>query len=534
MSQIIRSDKSSTVSVADYAGLRAYNGNKKVAYVTGYLGTAAPQGIVGHFQRDDTDKASADNGGTIIVAANGVRWKRAASGPVIPQYWGAKGDGSDDYIPLNAMYATGLPWSLPYTPTGYGHSATLTISANGTCDGGFLVPTAAIGGAENDIDKFAVIIASAGYAVKRRIVGLKVQGSVPLRTALVKGIRVDCPNAHLINCDTPQFDYGIVVRTYSVKLTNCNAWQCNTNLSAYAPSLTSEINALTIDGGNYDSPVLYSANIGDLRWSDALPAGTQHGVVINLVNGANFDGGEIKIDNVSTVNIEGIYNETSATDTLIRLGGSGDGNCRNVRIRGNYLKTAKYSVRCDSGVEQLSVRRNFLSNVSVNALFLTTELYPPDYVPGVSVGCFTIGQEVRLAFGSIPLANVRFDGFTLEHENLRNGIQDCMGTPAKWYPGGSVRNANNRTINISSSAGAFYTAPAINKAGTVAGNVFTFTTPADARAFNGGDRIVTVPAGATYVRSVDYEAGTMLIDGGATANGAATVSQSQVQTQAAA
>ena len=56
----------------------------------------------------------------------------------------------------------------------------------------------------------------------------------------------------------------------------------------------------------------------------------------------------------------------------------------------------------------------------------------------------------------------------------------------------------------------------------------TFTTLAQCYAFNGGDQIATTPAGALYVRSVDYVAGTMLMDGGATANGAATVAQQAV------
>jgi hypothetical protein len=67
---------------ADYVALRAYVGTSKSAYVTGYLVTAAPSGIAGLFTRDDADVTSADNGGTIIVASNGKRWKRVYSGDV--------------------------------------------------------------------------------------------------------------------------------------------------------------------------------------------------------------------------------------------------------------------------------------------------------------------------------------------------------------------------------------------------------------------------------------------------------------------
>lgn len=81
---------------ADYAALRAYTGTAKAAYVTGYLASANPDGIAGEFTRDDSDTTSADNAATIIVANNGVRWKRAFTGGYDVRWFGAKGDGSND------------------------------------------------------------------------------------------------------------------------------------------------------------------------------------------------------------------------------------------------------------------------------------------------------------------------------------------------------------------------------------------------------------------------------------------------------
>lgn len=71
-----------TVTVADYATLRAYTGTAKNFYVTGYLVTAAPSGIAGNFTVDDTDTTSADNGVTIIVTSSGKRLKRVYDGAV--------------------------------------------------------------------------------------------------------------------------------------------------------------------------------------------------------------------------------------------------------------------------------------------------------------------------------------------------------------------------------------------------------------------------------------------------------------------
>lgn len=66
--------------VSDYAGLRVYTGTLTTVYVTGYPITPAPSGIAGQFVYDPADTTSADNGCTIIVAANGKRWKRADAG----------------------------------------------------------------------------------------------------------------------------------------------------------------------------------------------------------------------------------------------------------------------------------------------------------------------------------------------------------------------------------------------------------------------------------------------------------------------
>lgn len=91
----------SALQLSDYAALRSYSGAQKNVFITGYLVTKAPSGIGGMFVRDDSDITSADNGGTIIVAANGKRWKRAFSGPANVLWFGAAGDwdgttGTDD------------------------------------------------------------------------------------------------------------------------------------------------------------------------------------------------------------------------------------------------------------------------------------------------------------------------------------------------------------------------------------------------------------------------------------------------------
>lgn len=75
--------------IADYTALRAYTGRAtQIRIIT--------TGIAGFFYYDASDTTSADNGGTIIVASNGKRWKRLFDGAVNVKWFGAKGNGSDD------------------------------------------------------------------------------------------------------------------------------------------------------------------------------------------------------------------------------------------------------------------------------------------------------------------------------------------------------------------------------------------------------------------------------------------------------
>lgn len=89
-----------SVVVANIAELRALKSTaSKNAFVLGYYSSLDGGG--GQYTYDATDSASADNGGTIIVATDGSRWKLAyVNGPTARQF-GCKGDGvADDATPL--------------------------------------------------------------------------------------------------------------------------------------------------------------------------------------------------------------------------------------------------------------------------------------------------------------------------------------------------------------------------------------------------------------------------------------------------
>lgn len=91
------------LQLPDYNALRAYGGPRKSVYVTG-------PGIAGVFARDDADNANVDNGGTVIVAANGKRWKRLHNGVASTQWFGMVADsngtsGTDNTPMFAAMLA---------------------------------------------------------------------------------------------------------------------------------------------------------------------------------------------------------------------------------------------------------------------------------------------------------------------------------------------------------------------------------------------------------------------------------------------
>ena len=121
------------LQLADYTALRAYSGMRKSVYVTGYLISAAPSGISGMFIRDDHDTTTADNGGTIIVSASGVRWKRPAVDGFRPEMFGAAYDGVTDDSTAWANVVAAAAGNFIYAPAGtamIGTSIELSNSAD--------------------------------------------------------------------------------------------------------------------------------------------------------------------------------------------------------------------------------------------------------------------------------------------------------------------------------------------------------------------------------------------------------------------
>lgn len=99
--------------IANYAALRAYAGAATQVRIT-------DPGIAGFFYYDASDTTSNDNGGTVIVAGNGKRWRRIYEGGVNIKWFGAVGDGvTNDAVAIQkGIDCLGSAGGVVYFPAG--------------------------------------------------------------------------------------------------------------------------------------------------------------------------------------------------------------------------------------------------------------------------------------------------------------------------------------------------------------------------------------------------------------------------------
>lgn len=106
-----------TPTLSSISALRAFSRTlSSITTVTGYY--TAGDGGGGTYFYDASDTTSADNGGTIIVASDGARWKLSVFAPVTVRQFGAKGDHVTDD---SAAFQAAMNWVMTHTlPETYG------------------------------------------------------------------------------------------------------------------------------------------------------------------------------------------------------------------------------------------------------------------------------------------------------------------------------------------------------------------------------------------------------------------------------
>ncbi len=90
--------------VSSYVAIRALTASTTsttLAFTTGRLATG--DGGMGWFRADPSDTTSSDNDGTILVAGDGMRWKRLFTGNVNVRWFGANGTADDTVAIQNAL-----------------------------------------------------------------------------------------------------------------------------------------------------------------------------------------------------------------------------------------------------------------------------------------------------------------------------------------------------------------------------------------------------------------------------------------------
>jgi hypothetical protein len=462
--------------------------------------------------------------------------------PVTPQGFGAKGDGvTDDSAAFTAMWATNRPWYIPYTASGYLVNAAFAVNADGVCDGK-LIAKAGFAGK-------LITICNPNYGVHRTIYGLSVYSTdvrpSPYTGAATWGLYVGptagfvgntpCSDVSLINCKAHCFSVGALISTFNVNLYSCQIFQNDHNVQLYSTDLTAnQINDIRLMNCVLDSAAssvgqAYALRIGTTG-NATYASNTGMGYSISIQN-TNFDGAPVFVDNVIGITIGGprSYCEQGSGYTYhggaIVLGSAGANTLQDCTIQGVTFNQFDYAVVEKNTVLGLVVGPNNCSAVKYRELLAVgCEAQGFIYRRGSAVGSFNAnGDPVGTNFSSgISTSQITFNSITIDSDFLINGVQvaPTKAATTSWYPKGLTLDGSQ---NLGSSVGRFRTGAAVQTAiaGNQVGQVFTFTTQLQASLFTGGDSISSSAGGASKILSVDYVAGTAVLD--STFTGAATL-----------
>jgi len=345
------------------------------------------------------------------------------------------------------------------------------------------------------------------------------------KTGKLVGIKIDVPEMVCNQIIASGFSVNWQITSYSCTLNQCSGINGGDGVSAYAPSFNREINTLFINGGDWFNNSRYAMDIGDDRFETTIPTDQYHGNGITITGKPRIDQGTIRIDKVIGVEVEAYFEKgASNKTTCIELGGAFDGSVRGFTLRNTYARDYEYVVKCKSAVSGLAVKDNQWRAISKCALYLTSDIYPYTYMNNTqAIPSFQMIKEVhtgvRRGLSVNPFLNKTIDnhGLFLGNQNmiLLSGV----------YSGARVVNGRN-TFNYNNSNFREYLSPKGGVFGSVVNGAIKINNITDSYFFNGGDRFL-INEVSTYISSVDYDEGIIVVN--EIPVGATTVTVSQAQ-----
>lgn len=195
-SDLNKIDAYSMVGSGNYSDIRGYTGTNNVIYCHGINDVF--DGGFGYFDLDPSDTSTADNGGTVLVDANGRRWKRRISDGVIHAEWfGMKADwngttGTDNAPAIKrAIAAMPTARGKVVLPAGeFMVGSLISVNRNNaTLEGAGIRVTTLVG---NGIDKSAVLEVNNGswdYATNTYTYGGTSIGHVVIKNLSIDGAK---------------------------------------------------------------------------------------------------------------------------------------------------------------------------------------------------------------------------------------------------------------------------------------------------------------------------------------------------------
>lgn len=323
----------------------------KYAHVTGYYGPLTDGG--GLYILDLSDVSSADNGGSIIVATDGGRWKLQHFGSVTVKQFGAKGDGvTDDYAAIQAALTfIGLVRgvNLWITSGKYNISAQLVFMAAN-------VP-AALSGSDLHFSEHvesqiigsgdARLIATAAMTRMLLIQPNTATSSIAPFYTLIQGITFDCNNLASSGIDS---NFAMNLSIIKNKI-----WRPTANGITYTGYGVAKIRdnvikapiCINFSGGGGDSDISSNdfyplasgagVKIGALGGDASIRANVFNGEGFTGCNGVYLDGAGAGASN-SVINVRILDNEFSGMASSVY--GQRHASSRNIfgiQIRGNHI-----------------------------------------------------------------------------------------------------------------------------------------------------------------------------------------------------